>query len=178
MEELAELLSIDFIKGDNLILERSAYQTELTDVELHICEYQPDHIAGIEQLNPDQAPFEELIGEALSERGTLFLAEFNLPTIVERFNLASMSGSRSAALRRGQKLASQIAHGQRLQGPMVIRQVVIDGQQFIDDQYCFSGYGRLQDIGEVAILAQASDPAAFWMVINLLFGDIRLNSSD
>ncbi|MFZ9759080.1 MAG: triose-phosphate isomerase family protein, partial [Burkholderiaceae bacterium] len=56
------------------------------------------------------------VGEPLSERDTLYLAEFNLPTLIERFNLACMSGDRCEALYTGQGLAGKIAANEPLTG--------------------------------------------------------------
>lgn len=173
--ELENLQSIEFIEGDDLILERSCYTTAIPNVQLRVSEYQPYKLDGWDRLSPDGASFEEVIGEPLSDRETLFLAEFNLPSFLERFNLACMSGDRSEALGSCQRLAEKIANSEPLFGPMVIRQILISGDDLIPDKYSFSGYGRIDDIGEMALLAVSEDPAPFWSTISLIFTETHLS---
>lgn len=176
--ELDSLKSIEFIEGGAISLERSSYQTALAGVDLHISEYCPSHITGLEAIIDEDVEIEILIDEPLSERDTLFLAEFNLPTLIERFNLACLSGNRGEALQTGQALAGKIAASEPLTGAMVIRQIFLAGDETLPNKFSFSGYGKIDDVGEVAILAVADDPAPFWATIDLIFADASLAGSD
>lgn len=176
--ELDSLKSIEFIQTDDISLERSSYTTALNGVDLHISEYHPDFVSGLKGIIDNGDKIEVLIDEPLSERATLFLCEFNLPTLIERFNFACMSGDRSEALYTGQALASKIALSELLTGAMVIRQIFLPGDDVIPDKFSFSGYGRIDEVGEVAILAVSDNPAPFWAAISLIFDEASLAGSD